>query len=311
MSKVSNCLHMLNCLNSRGVVKIQELEEMLEVNERMIRKYKDEIEMAGIHIGSKRGKEGGYYLEKTTLLPNMEFQEKELNALDMAYDLIKNDHSFAEFNAFKRMYFQIASTHNHSIETNPYIYFIHKYKPRDTLTKDNENFLELRSAIIQKRKVVFSYQGWRGIEETRKVHPHGLVHYDGNWYCCGFCELRGEQRTFKLLRIQHLEVTEENFERDGQFNIRQDKIGICDDVHNIELHVFPPYAHTISEAVWGEKQEIIDQDDGSVSFRATMSGKESIIKWILGMGSAVHVLGPAHIRQAVKDELIKTIEYYQ
>ncbi|WP_042349325.1 helix-turn-helix transcriptional regulator [Bacillus massiliigorillae] len=83
MSHVSNCLKMISILNSSGLVKSKDLTSMLEVKERMIRKYKSDIEMAGIQIGAKAGRYGGYYLEKKSAFPEMEFQQHELNALEI------------------------------------------------------------------------------------------------------------------------------------------------------------------------------------------------------------------------------------
>ncbi|SCB95878.1 Uncharacterized protein BC05F1_00966 [Bacillus wiedmannii] len=47
MSKLSNCLYMIELLHARGKMRISELAELLEVKERMVRIYRDDIEMAG------------------------------------------------------------------------------------------------------------------------------------------------------------------------------------------------------------------------------------------------------------------------
>ena len=310
MSHTSNSLKMLMILNAKGLVKSKEIAEILEVKERMVRNYKQDLEMAGIHIGTKAGRYGGYYLEQKSFLPNMHFQSTELAALDMAYDFLMNSKSYPEKNHFKMLYHQISSMALSKEEIDQYIYFIHKSKPRDTLTKDNELFLQLRSAILAKKKVIITYQGWKGKIESRTIHPYGLINYNNSWYCRAYCEMREGQRTFKLLRIQTLEETEEHFVPDENFNIREDKMGICDDEYTIVLQVFPPYAHTISESVWGENQEITDNGDDSVTFKAKMFGKESIVKWILGMGSGVKVVEPVEIRNRVKDELQKALDLY-
>lgn len=310
MSHTSNSLKMLMILNAKGLVKSKEIAEILEVKERMVRNYKQDLEMAGIHIGTKAGRYGGYYLEQKSFLPNVHFQSKELAALDMAYDFLMNSKSFPEKNHFKMLYHQISSMALSKEEVDQYIYFIHKSKPRDTLTKDNELFLQLRSAILDKKKVVISYQGWKGKLEERTIHPYGLINYNNSWYCRAYCEMREGQRTFKLLRIQMLKETDECFILDQTFNIREDKMGICDDEYDMQLQVFPPYAHTISESIWGENQEMMECEDGSVIFKARMSGKESIVKWILGMGSGVKVIEPIEIRERVKEELKKAISFY-
>ena len=76
------------------------------------------------------------------------------------------------------------------------------------------------------------------------------------------------------------------------------------------MYAQPAYAHIISEAVWGEGQTIEKHADGSVTCKARMYGKVSIVKWIMGMGSNVKVIGPAAIKEEVKNELIKTLGLY-
>lgn len=311
MSHASNCLKMWMVLSSKGLVKAKELAELLDVKERMIRKYKQDLEMAGLHIGTKPGRYGGYYLEKKSLLPIVEFDQKEMEALDLAYEFVQNSKSFPEKPNFKLLYHHISSMAISKEEIDQYVYFIHKSKPRDTLTKDKELFLQLRGAIVEKRKVVITYQGWKGKLDTRTIHPYGLINYDSSWYCRAFCEMRGEQRTFKLFRIHELQETEEHFESDESFNIREDKMGICDDEYEIEMIVFPPYSQMIDEMIWGEDQKIKENSDGSVTFQARMFGRESIVKWILGMGSGVRVIGPDVIRNQVREEMLKAIEFYE
>lgn len=70
MSKLSNTLMMLELLQNGRKYSIKELSEKLEVSPRMVRKYKDELELAGIYVESLRGTYGGYYLNQNIKLPN-------------------------------------------------------------------------------------------------------------------------------------------------------------------------------------------------------------------------------------------------
>lgn len=54
-------------------MKIKDLAEELEVKERMVRIYKEEIEKAGIIINSETGVDGGYSIENSTLIPTVNF----------------------------------------------------------------------------------------------------------------------------------------------------------------------------------------------------------------------------------------------
>lgn len=69
MSKLSNTIMMLRLLQNGRKYSIKELSEQLEVSPRMIRNYKEELELAGIFIESLRGPYGGYYLNQDIKLP--------------------------------------------------------------------------------------------------------------------------------------------------------------------------------------------------------------------------------------------------
>ena len=64
MSKISNMLNMLQILKDNQIHSIAILSQELEVSQRMIREYKQELEQAGIYLKSYTGKYGGYQLYK-------------------------------------------------------------------------------------------------------------------------------------------------------------------------------------------------------------------------------------------------------
>lgn len=69
MSRVSNVLSMLFFLNNKNsYTKIAELSDFLEVSDREIRRYRDDLEMAGFSIDSKMGRDGGYRLMNDVIL---------------------------------------------------------------------------------------------------------------------------------------------------------------------------------------------------------------------------------------------------
>lgn len=69
VSKLSNAIVLLKILQNGKKYSVKELAEMIEVSPRMIREYKNELELAGIFIESDRGPYGGYYLEQDVKLP--------------------------------------------------------------------------------------------------------------------------------------------------------------------------------------------------------------------------------------------------
>ena len=99
MSKVSNCIKLLEILNTGRIYKITELSELLETNPRNVIEYKKELENAGYYIGSSRGRYGGYFLEQKNIMPIISLSEDEfasfhqgINYLISRSDIVnKND----------------------------------------------------------------------------------------------------------------------------------------------------------------------------------------------------------------------------
>jgi proteasome accessory factor B len=69
--------------------------------------------------------------------------------------------------------------------------------------------MTMLAATARKRTLRIHYQaGASGEITTRCVDPYGILFSGGEWYLVGYCHLRGEVRTFKVVRIQALEITD-------------------------------------------------------------------------------------------------------
>ena len=63
MSKVANLIKMIWILQNQKITKIESLANELEVSARQIRRYRDELELAGVYIDSITGRYGGYVIK--------------------------------------------------------------------------------------------------------------------------------------------------------------------------------------------------------------------------------------------------------
>ena len=81
MSKISNVILMLQYLENGRKYNIKELSEKLEVSQRMIRVYKEELEKAGIYIDTIKGPYGGYVLNQSIRIPTRKFNKEDYKFL--------------------------------------------------------------------------------------------------------------------------------------------------------------------------------------------------------------------------------------
>lgn len=203
MSKISNALTMLELLNNGKKYTIRELSERLEVNDRTIRSYKDELEMAGIFIDTIRGPYGGYILNQKLLLPNRGFSKYDLQILKSIYKLVNN-----------KLDTRLQKDYQSLIDKVQGVYSGSKKKSSNDILlneSDKEKYNSVCKAIKDKKKMLITFLNVDGSLEDRIIHPCDTFLYDNTWYVSAFCELRGEIRNFRLERIINNKILEEKY----------------------------------------------------------------------------------------------------
>jgi proteasome accessory factor B len=125
-------------------------------------------------------------------------------------------------------------------------------------------------------------------------------------YLIGFDETKGGLRTFKLERIRTLAMTPVQFEPppDGEIEAALDRAwGIVADqaVVEVVLRFDHSVASRVAETTWHPTQLLTTNADGSLTWRARVSGTLEIRPWILGWGADVEVLAPEALRGEVAD----------
>lgn len=200
MSKVSNVITLLELLQSGRKYSIKELSTILEVSERMIRVYKEDLEKAGIYIDSILGPYGGYVLTRPVKIPIRRFSENDYKLLDQYIekepDEVKRESLLTLQNKIKGIY--IGSKQDTS-----------KFKLEDELQK---KFNLLTRAIREKCKVRIRYYSYNKGENERIIDPAEMFLFQDGWYCAAFCEKKQDIRHFELKRILEYELLEEKYE---------------------------------------------------------------------------------------------------
>lgn len=315
MGKISNAINMLILLKSRGKMQIKELAEILEVSERSIRMYKDELEKARIYIDSTPGKYGGYELNSKSFLYNLNLTEKEYRALNMAKNFLRSSDYVLLKEYIKALdNINCSRTCNEIVDLSKYNYFISNNKINYDLENEKEIWIHMNSSIICKNKVKLKYRSSNNLVKERIVHPYNIFQYKNSIYLIAYCEYREEIRYFKLSRIEKYSILKEKFKvnRELNYEINNNCLGIFEGKEiNIKIEIKYPIAQTIKERIWGQNQIITENElNNSIIFQAKMKDTEETKTWILGMGSSAVVLEPDEFVSKIKNELHKLTKLY-
>lgn len=200
MSKVSNIITMLELLQTGRKYSINELSNKLEVSERMIRVYKEDLEKAGIYIDTIMGPYGGYVLNQRVRTPIRKFKLKDAELLNTYITQEKDEKKKEELIILQ--------------DKIKGVYIGSKQEEQELNLKDEngKKYNLLTRAIKEKRKVKILYYSYGKGENERIIDPIEMFLFQEGWYCAAFCEKKQDIRHFELKRIIKYELLNEKYE---------------------------------------------------------------------------------------------------
>jgi CRISPR-associated endonuclease/helicase Cas3 len=132
----------------------------------------------------------------------------------------------------------------------------------------------------------------------------------------GWREPPGAVRTFKLERIQRIELTPQPYTIPEDFDPHEklaDAWGIWyTEAEPVEvvLRFHPRVAHRVQETRWHRNEQTEEQPDGSLIWRAQVAEPQEMLPWIRGWGADVEVLAPGELREALVNETRRLAALY-
>ncbi len=253
----------------------------------------------------------GYYLTKNWEFPFPELSAGEILTLLIANNILKELKGTPLFQIAKELSKKLEkllpehiSISSNEIEKMLSISFQHITPKEDILNTFNLIF----EAIKKRKRIFIKYYTISRDEITeRKLDPYHIYNYQGIWYLVAFCHKRDDVRDFAIDRIKDIKILNERFNYQPNFNLKtylEETFRIYKgNEEEIKLYFDSFQSKWIRERIWSKKQEIIENNDGSLILKI-YGNREEIKRWFFGFGSHCIVLEP----KSLKDEIIKEIE---
>lgn len=283
----------------RGKVTATELAEKFEVSVRTIYRDVDSLSSAGIPIYTTQGKGGGIEIAEDFVLRKslLTAEEKEqimaaLQGLDSTSQLYQSD-LLTKLSAL----FQVKNPNWIEIDFNHW--------QNDKTYEDT--FHQLKTAILGKHLVSFSYFASNERETNRRVKPVRLFFKNQSWYLYAFCLLRQEFRYFKLSRMKNLERLEERFE-DSFEDVALEKELTYENTIKLTVKFDRKVAFRVYDELSGD---IRTDAEGNLYTEIEIPNDHRLYSYILSFGDAVEVLDPPEIRVKMKELIHQLAEKYK
>jgi predicted DNA-binding transcriptional regulator YafY len=205
MRRADRLFQLVQLLRRRRAVTAAELARSLEVSERTIYRYVQDLSLSGVPIEGEAGV--GYRLKPGFDLPPLMFTGEELQALRLGAQIVQGwgDEALARAATSALQRIETVLPEKLRVEANPQFLFA----PNFLDIRETKAWMGvLRAAMEARHKVSLTY---RKAEEdatptTRVVEPLGLYYWGKTWTLGAWCELRGGFRTFRLDRITGVTV---------------------------------------------------------------------------------------------------------
>ena len=296
--KDNRLFRILYYILERGKVTASELADKFEVSVRTIYRDIDSISSAGIPIYATQGKGGGIEIAEDFVLSKSLLSKNEKQRIMSALQGL--DHT--------------AIQHENELLTKLSALF--KMKNTSWIEVDFNNwqnnkryekaFNDIKSAILNKNIISFSYFSSNEEETNRSVKPVRLLFKSQDWYLYALCLLRHDFRYFKLSRIKNLEISAEKFEDSFENMILKKEMS-----HENTVHIKVKFDRKVAFRVYDELNgEITEDNDGNLYTEIEIPNDYNLYNYIFSFGDGVEVLEPEEVRMQIKKTINKMSEKY-
>lgn len=205
MDKVERLISIIMILLKKDIVSTTEFAQLFNVSKRTILRDMETLSLSNIPIYSIHGVNGGYgimdeYKMDKRLLSSSDL-ENILTALGGLEQILISEEVEMTIKKIEAMVSPLSL--NRSIHLSFY-----DWEGRAEIFQTVKTCQE---SIVKRRLVSFDYIDKNGTATNRIVEPYQLHFSETRWYLKGYCLHRMGYRTFKLSRIDNLNMDEKTF----------------------------------------------------------------------------------------------------
>ncbi|TMI98016.1 MAG: YafY family transcriptional regulator [Bacteroidetes bacterium] len=216
MNRIDRLAAILIQLQSRRLVKAQDISEKFSISLRTVYRDVRALEEAGVPVIGEAGT--GYRLMDGYKLPPVMFNQDEASALLTAAKLVQSKtdagiskHYISALDKIRAVLRLSEKDHIEEIDdhiavmTHPAI----MHQPQTEL-----HLQPLLKSIGTSSVIEINYTSLEKNETTRrKVEPVGIYYLGNHWYLVAFCQLRNDYRNFRTDKIDKLVITDETISK--------------------------------------------------------------------------------------------------
>ncbi|PCD82767.1 transcriptional regulator [Lysinibacillus fusiformis] len=211
MSKAKRLIDILLFVSAKKQFTAQEIADAFNISVRTVHRYLLDLSDMGLPIYAEQGRNGGYTVLSSTILPPILFTEEEAVAIFFAFQSL---HYYRDlpFNTemksvSQKLYESLQKEAQKKVDSlQSYIAF---WNPKRAIS--TPLLSDVLEAIINHSQLDIQYESKSGIT-TKHVHPIGVYAHDGLWYMPAIHLQTEKTLLFRVDRIHSMHVSDKGYE---------------------------------------------------------------------------------------------------
>lgn len=290
-------------LLNHGRTSASELAKHFEVSLRTIQRDMDSLCLAGIPVISVAGAAGGYEIsEKYKLDKGFATMDDYSNIQTALQGLISATGDSKAKHTLEKI-IHVSNLNDNSIILD-----------FSVLQEGDRNILQLlQTAVYEKLTVTFTYTNNNSETRTHSVEPIAVIYRWYAWYLLAYSKVKSDYRTYKLVRMSNLKVTDAPFTKEHKSaGTIMEMIDQTDSRQYTEilLKCKEPAKARVIEYLKGTVTE--ELSNGGAIIKATVVENEQFwLGTLLSLGDNVEIVAPDKIRKQLLESAEKIVSLYR
>lgn len=296
--QISRLLEIVYILLEKNTVTAKELSEHFEVSQRTIYRDIDTLSEVGIPVYANKGKGGGIRLLDSFVLNKSMFSDKE------QIDILSSLEGLKAINVpdvelvLKKLSVIFDKSNTNWIEVD------FSYWGSDD--EEQEKFNMLKKAILSSKIIKFEYMNSYNERSARIVEPLQIFFKERAWYLRAYCTEKQDFRTFKIVRMRNIILTDMTFTR--KVVKKQNIKYINENAVNLKLKFSKEVVNRVYDGF--SSDTITLNEDGSLNVAVSFPENEWLYGYIMSYGPWCEVIEPSHIREIIYKRFQETLKKY-
>ncbi|MES2004652.1 MAG: YafY family protein [Bacteroidota bacterium] len=307
MNRIDRVTAILIQLQSKRVVKAQEIADRFSISLRTVYRDVKTLEEAGIPVLGEAGV--GYSIMEGYRLPPVMFSQEEATALLTAEKLVEKLTDTSTREMYQAAMFKIKSVlrlterdHLENMEQHIEVIDSPYFSGHQKETAYLQNILK---AIGAKWVLNIDYFAEHSQQNSnRNIEPIGIFFMGRYWYLIGWCGLRKDYRTFRVDHIKYLSITTIRFDKEHPaLKSFLTKMSKEKELHTIVIQVDKKAVKYLGEQKFYNGFVSQKEVDDTVEMTFLTESLEGFARWYMLFGEYATIITPKELVTRIRKNI--------